>query len=178
MTARPGAARSSRGFTLIEAMVATAIIALLASIALPTFQKLALRARSAERRPIMASMLRAIESSAQATDALPGCAPRVDCVYWAEPNPPAMPAGGRLPLDWTRPGWNHLALIVEGASSYQYWILGTDLMSPRTTTLVIGSTGDLDADGVPSPRVLTYRGLAYGFTLISEAPPPGPTDVF
>jgi prepilin-type N-terminal cleavage/methylation domain-containing protein len=178
MSARPRTARARRGFTLVEVMIAAAIVAMLASIALPTFRKMALRARAAERRPIMASIVRAIESTAQATEALPGCVPRQDCVYWAEPNPPALPPGGRVPLDWSRTGWRELSMIVEGASSYQYWVLGTEVMSPRSTTLVVGSTGDLDADGVPAPLVLTYRGVANSLKLVAEAPPPGPSDVF
>jgi prepilin-type N-terminal cleavage/methylation domain-containing protein len=172
------ASRLTRGFTLVELMVAVAVIGLLTSIALPTFEKMTLRARAAERRPIMVAIARAVRSITQSTQALPGCTPAQSCVFWAEPNPATVPTGTKLPMDWTRAGWSHIPMIVEGASHYQYWVLGTDLPAARTTSLVISGTGDLDGDGVQSTRVMTYDGIGYEFVHVDETPPPGVEDAF
>lgn len=171
--------RAARGFTLVELMIAVAIVGLLASIAVPVLHRATLRARAAERRPIMVAIARAVETTTLATQALPGCSAGQDCVFWAAPNPPAAPTTARLPMDWTLPGWQHIPMIVEGGSYYQYWVLGTDLPAAHATSVVITAVGDLDGDGLQTTKVLTYQGVGYALVLGGELPVPGtPEDEF
>lgn len=56
-TDRAGAVTATRGFTLIELVIAVAIVALLASIALPAYQSAVWKARRAEARAAILDLL-------------------------------------------------------------------------------------------------------------------------
>jgi prepilin-type N-terminal cleavage/methylation domain-containing protein len=174
--------RAARGFTLIELMVVVAIIGLLSSIAVPSYQRMTLRAKGAERLAVMKSISRAIEDIAQNQQHLPGFDPNnpmAPTVFAGPANPPTLPNTTRLSFNWALPGWNQLPLLVEGGTFYQYAFVAVDVPAARTTTMVIIGSGDLDGDGIPSTRTQTYTGIGYSFQLTSDLPPGGVNeDVF
>lgn len=174
--------RTARGFTLIELMVVVAVIGLLSSIAIPSYQRLTLRAKAAERLLVMTAIARAVEDIAVNQQHLPGfdpANPMALTVFVGGLNPPVAPGTTKRPFSWTMAGWNQLPMLVEGGSYYQYAFTATDDPAARTTTMTIIGTGDLDGDGVPNTLTLTYQGVGYSFQLAGVAPPPGTNeDIF
>ena len=134
-SADSASARSSNcGFTLIELMIVVSIIGLLATIALPNYFQMVLRARRAEVPPNLASIRRAEVAYHVEWD-----------VYLAAPvTPPVSP--GRTTVDFgVHPTqdhpWSLLGWLPDGPVRSQYLV----------TTPGLGATftprGQTDADG-------------------------------
>jgi len=139
-------ARRQGGFTLVELMVVVAIIEILASIALPNFQRSMLRSRAAEREIMAASITRAVEDYYGRNDRFPSGPGNGTSNLNCAANP-ALPAQAtKRPLE-NRPAedWGKLSLQVSGSLYYSYEVLGAQV--PATSTYGVTFTGDLDGDG-------------------------------
>lgn len=173
--------RPARGFTLIELMIAVAIIGILSSVAIPSFHKLTLRSKAAERRTIMVAIARAVEESCVTQQHLPNwdpANPNALVVFAGGANPPVV-SSTRTPFNWSLIGWNQLPMMVEGGSYYSYSFTAVDDPPARTTTLLVTASGDVDGDGVQSLRFTQYRGIGYSFEQVLDWPPGGVNeDVF
>jgi len=136
----------ARGFTLVELMIVVAIIGILASIAIPNFQRYSLRAKVAERDLISTSISRAIEDYHMRYDKFPrdygGGSSGFSCSY----NPPLPPGISKRPMQnrsWD--DWNKLSLQIMGNLYYSYMAGGNG--SPSQTYYYIYQVGDVDGDG-------------------------------
>jgi len=108
--------RSERGFTLIELMIALAIVAILAAVAVPAYQAYVRRSYASEAQKALAE-IRAAQESYFATRR----------VYLAaSPNPETLPLGGTEAWNAGLPGWNREGLGVRPArqSRFQYRAFG------------------------------------------------------
>jgi prepilin-type N-terminal cleavage/methylation domain-containing protein len=103
------ALRRKVGFSLIELMVAVAIIGTLASMAIPSFQRMQLRTRAAEGRTNLASLRTSQE----------GYFAEFGTYVGAAPTPPAIPSGGRVPWPGS-PGFDTVGWLPDGAIQFQY----------------------------------------------------------
>jgi prepilin-type N-terminal cleavage/methylation domain-containing protein len=172
---RPG------GFTLIELMVVVAIIGLLASVAIPQFERSQLRSRTAERTTMLDAIGRAANDTVAAQQGLPNRDPAnpTAVTHWTGNfNPAGAPTPQkRLPNNGL-PGWTHLPVIIQGAVYYSYYF---DVVDPNgdgtNATMAIIAAGDLDGDLVPSTKTINWGSQGYSFYKVSELPPAGEEDL-
>lgn len=164
---------ATRGFTLVELMIAVGIVGLLASIAVPLLTRATLRARAAERLTIMRAIADAVNDTISIQQKVPGGT-------WAGvPNPAAVPGTSKRTFDWGAAGWPPLSMVVIGDTYYQYSFLASEDAATRAVSLSVTAIGDLDGDGVQSVKTMLFDGV--GYTLqpdraSPETPPRGEED--
>ena len=153
MTARN---RAARGFTLIELMVVVGIIGVLSSVAVPTFQRLTLRSKAAERYEVMLRIKKAVcdyylqhgnTYLTGTTTALAGTM-----------QPATVPGTTKLVPNFKDPtdGWIEIFRTSEeimGALYYQY---SFTTVEGTPATMTVTANGDLDGDGVYNTWWIKY----------------------
>lgn len=143
---RPAPAR--RGFTLIELMLALAIVGLIVALALPELQGAALRARQAEREVMMASIIQAVNTYASAHEGLLPGGELPDLPR----NPDHAPDGSRRPFRAGLGRWADLGWASEGPVYFRY-----DVTCPSPGTVVVTAQADLDGNGQVNVKARTYK---------------------
>ncbi len=132
--------RDQAAFTLIELMITVAIVAILASIAMPKYQLFQAKAKTAEATNNLAA-IRALEETYRAEyDAYLSCAS----------TPTAVPVG--VTAAWTGGGasdFRKLGFLPDGEVRYQYKVTTSGFNYTAT------AVGDVDADGVQATYTLT-----------------------
>jgi prepilin-type N-terminal cleavage/methylation domain-containing protein len=143
--------RHHRGFTLIEVMVTTAIVGILASVAIPILTDFQNRAKSAERRYLMQAIFRSVDDLFVRDGRFPtdlGNGNSLLNLTVEQPNGTvsATRTGWRTVIVDPSDQWGNLALSVEGGVYYRYGGLAT-IQGP-TRLYWIWARGDLDGDGI------------------------------
>lgn len=169
-------ARAQRGFTLVEIMMATAILGVLASIAVPVFQKHALRAKTTERTIVMQHIRRSIEDYyARHGTSVPAGSPLVAGV-----NPPGPLSATKRPMSSSAASWSVYLPPAQGGleGSVYYRYSFTVLESPEAAAFTILAEGDLDGDSLPSYKRLTFTRVSGVYQILpgGEFPPAGRED--
>ncbi len=169
------ARRSPRGFTVVEILVAVATIGILTSVALPELGRAQLRARAAERRTIMVAIAQSVSDLTLNLGRLP---PGGITGNW---NPAGAPTTYKRRFDMAAPGWNQLALRVDGNTYYSYRFFvnpsGTNPVTGEAQpTLDVYAAGDLDGDGSQSTKQISYVGFGHSYQLVFEDPEQGAED--
>lgn len=168
--------RAARGFTLVELMIVVGIIGILASVAVPQFERYTLRSKSAERLTIMSALADAV------TDTV-NVAQRVPTGVWGPGfmfgrfNPVGMPGKTKRKLDWTIDDWKSLPMVVQGDTHYQYQFMVQDPGGGMAPQMWVWCNGDLDGDGMTSQKQMFYQAVGFQFQLQWEWPERGREDL-
>ncbi|HEY6100861.1 MAG TPA: prepilin-type N-terminal cleavage/methylation domain-containing protein [Anaeromyxobacter sp.] len=171
----------SRGFTLIELMVVVAIVGVVSTVAIPTFQKYTLRTKAAERVTIMIRVKQAIQDYYVRTgDAIPGG----NGTLASQWNPDYPPTASKRLMRTDLAGWNtyfsgpggtsSLGVEIEGPVYYAYSFQVTE--APGSSTIWLVAAGDLDGDSVISLKRFDWTRVNGVYQLTAENPPPGQED--
>jgi len=146
--------RAQRGFTLIELMVVVAIIGVLASIAIPSFERLTIKSKAAERPELILRLKKAVDDLYLQNGSIPGGLLVADFQ-------PALPlSSGRRTPNWRTPGWSDLLKTGEeilGATYYSYQVTAWEQDGSTPPGFELRVLGDLDGDGVPSDIVIDFE---------------------
>ncbi len=162
---------SARGFTLIELMLVVGIIGILASIAIPEFQKITYRARLAERDTLMRAIAKGVEDK---TLNDPARASGFQGAF----NPPGTPGTQKRPWTQAGAGWNELPVVVDGSTycSYQFRI------SPDAggnQQLHVWGFCDIDGDANQNQKEMIFDVVGHALTYDQSHQPAGaPDNVF
>jgi len=172
-------ARQPRGFTLIELMIVVAIIGVLASVAMPQFNRAQLRAKSAERGTIMDAIGRGVNDSLVNSQGLP-------VNPWiGEPNPKGVPGPGKRPVSYgtLAIGWEYMPVIIQGEAYYSYSFIVNDAGGANGLRMSVIAVGDLDGDSVLSTKQANWKSKGFAFfkdytdlAWPAEDPPAGQED--
>jgi prepilin-type N-terminal cleavage/methylation domain-containing protein len=139
----------SAGFSLVELMIVVAIMAILAAIAIPSFLRFSMKAKTAEATSNLAAIRTAEESYKAENDVYLVCA--------GTPGAWAAGAGASTPIAWGGGGiasFTNIGFSPDGNVRYQYAVAAGSV-NPIATAFSASATGDLDEDGVGNEAVYT-----------------------
>lgn len=123
-----------------------AIIGSLASVAIPSFRALTIRAKKSERAVVVNGIERAIFEYVSEHDSYPNPAgPGTSFIFLAD-DPPWPFSPLKKPFDPTQPGWSTLNYQPTGTLYYHYYCWGW--MAPNWAYFYVRTVGDLDANGI------------------------------
>lgn len=150
-----------QGFTVIELMLVVTVIGLLASVALPSFQRYQLRSRQTERAVMLESIRRAVEDYSARNSRFPRDLGAGGSALSLPANPDPTVTPQKRPFRRVGPAgdhWADLSLLVDGSVYYVYWGSGAQAGQSRDYWLV--ADGDLDGDGATNrlSRRFLYAG--------------------
>lgn len=165
--------RRSRGFTLIELMIAVAVLGMLATIAYPLVGRASLRSKSTERRFIMKAVHDAVEDAYRTSGRFPPD-PAADSVF-SSYNPPLPVSTQKREFQPNLGNWPLITqnLHIEGTLYYSYFFMAFET---PTQFLWVYAVGDLDGDGVSSAKSIQYNRTNGAYMPSSVTPPDGQED--
>lgn len=139
----------SNGFSLVELMIVVAIMAILAAIAIPSFMRFSLRAKTAEANMNLAAIRTCLETYRAENDKYISCVDNPGT--WSPGDGACEPKAWQMGLA----GWTDIGFQPDGNVRYKYNVAAT------ATTFIITATGDLDEDSDPATFTVDTEALTY-----------------
>jgi prepilin-type N-terminal cleavage/methylation domain-containing protein len=170
--------RVRRGFTLIELMIVVAIIAILASIAIPAYQRYSLKAKQGERDMLLENIATATLTYLAEHDGFPHVAGAGSTINTPQ-NPAGAPRSVKRNFIDNAGDWRFLLTQPMGQVYFSYRVFGQT--ANGGSFFWIEALGDLDGNGIQSQNIhwwLNVPGLTQGWERYSLLDTDTPTDVF
>jgi prepilin-type N-terminal cleavage/methylation domain-containing protein len=142
----------SAGFSLVELMIVVAIMAILAAIAIPSFLRFSMRAKTAEATSNLAAIRTAQESYRAEEDTYLACA--ADPALWA------AGAGASTPIAWDAgTAFETIGFEPDGNVRYQYAVVAAG--AGITVAFSASATGDIDEDAAVATFTVDKTAATY-----------------
>jgi prepilin-type N-terminal cleavage/methylation domain-containing protein len=138
--------RLSRGFSLVELMIVVAVIGVIASIAIPGYQKLTARSHRSEMLSTLSKVRMYFKNLHDGT----GSFSTTGSPATSDVNPDPTLAGVGQPAPWNpkRAGWTELPFSMEGSMRMRYWYeLGPADGANQVHDMVLHACGSFPAFG-------------------------------
>jgi type IV pilus assembly protein PilE len=154
-----------RGFTLIEVMTVSSIVAILAAVALPELSARLRRAKRAEADIAMAKIEQSVKNYFNDKGRFTTRTSSTASTMTATWNPSALTSTSRF--DPKATGWSELEVPLDGRNRYfAYQLSGAHSGSSITFTMTLRS--DLDGDGAVALRTRTWTMVRNQWLLSSD----------
>ena len=142
----------SAGFSLVELMIVVAIMAILAAIAIPSFMRFSMRAKTAEATTNLAAVRTCLETYRSENDVYLVCA--------ANPAAWAAGAGASTPQGWDGgTAFETIGFEPDGNVRYQYAVVAG--AAGISTSFSASATGDLDEDAAGATFTVATGAATY-----------------
>jgi len=146
---------TQRGFSLIELMATVGILALLASIAVPAFSHLTLRAKLSERSMMIKELEHSVMQYQAEYESFPDDFGGGNSQLWGDFNPPFPVEPTKREFLQNQPGWSALVFRPAGQVYHSYYMFGWQ--SGNDAWFIVYAYGDLDNDGVLGYKYRYWR---------------------
>jgi prepilin-type N-terminal cleavage/methylation domain-containing protein len=135
--------RAPRGFSLIELMIVVAIIGLISSMAVPAYDMLIKRVKTAERGMVLRNLELTIKDYYLNNDDVPGGGEYAYSDY----NPPLPVTGKKKEYVKTMPVFKDISYRPDGPVYFHYQVLIYNYPQFGLRLFGLTAIGDLDQDG-------------------------------
>ena len=147
--------RKSEGFSLVELMIVVAIMAILAAIAIPSFMKFSMKAKTSEATQNLGAIRTGEEGYRSENDDYLACPGGTATAY-----PAAIPpASGTLWVDTAAGAFPTIGFQADGKVRYRYAVTVTN-PTDGPPQFVATAEGDLDEDGTSAVYTLNTSDTA------------------
>jgi hypothetical protein len=153
-------------------MIVVGIVAILATVAIPEFGLMMVRAKTAERAIIMGRIKQGVSDLYLRNGSLPD---GLSGTF----NPTLPPTSLKRAPNWSQAGWNQILAgmgDIDGALYYSYYFQVWESVNPPL--LLIWARGDVDGDGNPADKTIWYARVNGIYTVLLESPNPEDASVY